>query len=403
MSKQDNRRFKRGSGLYTTVDRKTLARALTDLAPLTRRCRSLPGLRCVVLRVSEDGTATLEATDLEVFARIPLEGHPLRAGVAMLEAKGFAAAVRKLTTAKTLTLGTTPDSVSLMMGPEGTGCGYSLPLRDVDSEWPTLPIGREFEGGEGASLPATATLEAIHAVAYAASRYDTQLCSVYVDASEQPPMVVATDGHRLAYTDLPVCTLPHSLILPVNAVADLQRIMKREQGMLALETDGRLARIIGSDGRMLLVRLLEGDYVRWRIVVPKASEVAERVSFDRASLLAAAQAALALAPKRNASQPAQLILNGGCELRSTSDAGSVAIPLECTRESEAVSVFGVNARYLAEALDHFEGERVSFGVQQPSDRPSDQHDGMAQHLNAALLAPEHPDSGCRAIVMPRRL
>jgi DNA polymerase-3 subunit beta len=111
--------------------------------------------------------------------------------------------------------------------------------------------------------------------------------------------LVATDGRRLAMTDVDV-EFPEShevsVIVPTKAVNELQRLLKDDGGELRIRIGARQI-AFELNHNLLVSKLIEGNYPNFRQVIPGAAK--ERVTLEREAFLAAAQRVSLLAPDKS--------------------------------------------------------------------------------------------------------
>jgi DNA polymerase-3 subunit beta len=143
--------------------------------------------------------------------------------------------------------------------------------------------------------------EALKKTAYAISTDETRyvLNGIYCQFKESKMTLVATDGRRLAMTDVDV-EFPESnevsVIVPTKAVNELQRLLKDDQGELRMRIGARQI-AFELNQHHLVSKLIEGNYPNFRQVIPGTAR--ERVTLERETFLQAAQRVSLLAPDKS--------------------------------------------------------------------------------------------------------
>ena len=143
--------------------------------------------------------------------------------------------------------------------------------------------------------------DALKKTAYAISTDETRyvLNGIYCQFKEGKMTLVATDGRRLAMTDVDV-EFPEShevsVIVPTKAVNELQRLLKDDGGELRIRIGARQI-AFELNHNLLVSKLIEGNYPNFRQVIPGAAK--ERVTLEREAFLAAAQRVSLLAPDKS--------------------------------------------------------------------------------------------------------
>ncbi len=143
--------------------------------------------------------------------------------------------------------------------------------------------------------------DALKKTAYAISTDETRyvLNGIFCQFKEGKMTLVATDGRRLAMTDVDV-EFPESheisVIVPTKAVNELQRLLRDDAGELRLRIGARQI-AFELNQNLLVSKLIEGNYPNFRQVIPGAAK--ERVTLEREAFLAAAQRVSLLAQDKS--------------------------------------------------------------------------------------------------------
>lgn len=98
------------------------------------------------------------------------------------------------------------------------------------------------------------------------------LAGVRLECEGNTLTIVATDQHRLSYTEMPLPTADFGLFLPRAAVS---AIAKLEANNLTLSFNENVACIVAGH-RELTTRLLVGQFPNWRMILPKDSKYSVR-------------------------------------------------------------------------------------------------------------------------------
>jgi len=275
---------------------------LTQLQTVTRAVSTrsaIQALSGVKLEASPAGVE-LQATDMEVGLRVPLEAAVEREGTAILPGRLTLDVVRALPS-ETLTLAVRPaeQDIEIMAG---TATFHIRTLRAED--FPPFPS----PPAEGTvSVPANAFVETITRVARSASRDETRpiLTGILVSASGQELRMVATDSYRLSVKETQLDEALDGSFeanVPARALQELARIA--QQGGTERLTAGVLENqiVFEVDGTVLSSRLIDGQFPNYRQLLPDAYEHELRLSTTefldvvrRISLLAQRNAPLRLA------------------------------------------------------------------------------------------------------------
>src|SRR5690554_2621909 len=258
-----------------TINTQAISAAVKQAAKIAARTSTLPVLEHIALR-SEGGQLHITANDLQrcTTEAVECDGDITACCV---RAKTIAAALQ---TARS-------DSVTLDTKTEG-----ALVLRSGRSrqtfktiDYSAFPQPVISEQTELAATPAELA-RAISAIKYAAATKDVRyyLNGVYIGEGH----VVATDGHRMAHTQLDNGT--HTpIIIPLDAMAD---ILERAGGNRVCLTENQLV-IHGGTG-WYSTQLIDGKYPQWQQVLPRHN-IPATLTASSQELIAAVRAASVIA------------------------------------------------------------------------------------------------------------
>lgn len=165
-----------------------------------------------------------------------------------------------------------------------------------------FPPPPRFEEVKEYKLTQKTLRDALKKTAYAISTDETRyvLNGIYCQFKEGKMTLVATDGRRLAMTDVDV-EFPESneaaVIVPTKAVNELQRLLKDDDKAELRIRIGARQIAFELNQNLLVSKLIEGNYPNFRQVIPGAAK--ERVTLEREAFLAAAQRVSLLAPDKS--------------------------------------------------------------------------------------------------------
>lgn len=350
------------------VERGPLLRALNDSARVAKRgAKGLPVLASVRVEAHCEGWVKVEATDLESWLSIKVEADAVAGPGAMtVPVKELAEVVKGCGNGakggELVTLESEGERLTVSRG------AYSATLEGGKVEdWPERPLMPETWH----PLPLDSMTTGLEVLAFT-SKDETRwnLNGVQVeDTGPKSLRWVATDGHRLGWVD----TFAESetrevfgkggLILHRAAVADLPKLAKgAEAGALALVGKGPRslwftlpARKGEWVGPIYGVRPIDGDYPNYRQVLPKPSALGfDVIGAELAEV--AARVAKGAPPKSHA---IKVEAAGDRVLVSTVHEGQRAADTLGAIHHRPFEPFGLNARYLAEALKFLKGSEVA--------------------------------------------
>ncbi len=355
--------------------------------------RSLPArppmqvLLGLLLETSDDGLS-VSGFDYEVSSRIRVDVSTADPGRVLVPGRLLADIVRSLPL----------QPVDLRL--EGTRvvltCGsarFTLPTLPVE-DYPTLPAMPATAG----ALESDVFAAAVAQVALAAGRDDTLpvLTGVRLEIEGDQLTLAATDRYRLAVRTLPwrprIPELSATALIPARTLADTAKALTGgPEVLLALSTAGAGEGMIGFEGggRRTTSRLLEGEFPKYRSLLPsESSAVAEVVT----GALSEAVKRVALVAARNAPVRFGFSADGVVLEAGGADDAQASERLECGWEGEPMSI-AFNPQYLLDGLAAADSDSTVLSFTGPT-RP-------------AVLTGKRPAPGevadYRYLLMPVRL
>ena len=230
-----------------------------------------PALSGVLVSVTNDGSAELRATDMEVGLRVPLdEVAGAQPGEVVLPARLLLDVARSLPPGQlTMQLRTAEQDVELVCG------GATFHLRTLPAEdFPALPSP---SAEARTALPAAAFVDTVTRVARSASKDETRpvLTGILMSASEQQLRMVATDSYRLSVKETALqAPLSGSLEanVPARALAELVRIAQQATVDEIAVSVGQNQVVFELGDTLLSSRLIDGQFPNYRQLLPESVE-----------------------------------------------------------------------------------------------------------------------------------
>jgi DNA polymerase-3 subunit beta len=332
-------------------DRDALSEALQTVQ---RAVSSRPGIPALtgVLMSATGGRLSLATTDLEVSARLHLEGVTIgEEGVVLVPARLLADMVKSFEEAPVEFQADGGQATVVCSNYEGTlRC---LPVED----FPAL----EEPAGTRVTVKAAELAEAISQVGRAASRDEARpiLTGVLLEISREGLTMVATDSYRLAIRELTATAEGEAkALVPERALSEVSRAAAGEEKADAelLVDQGQVAFKVGS--LTLTSRLIEGEFPNYRQLLPEGYE--NRLHVSRSQLSDAVRRVGLLARD---SSPVKMEFNAlGVRLSSSSpDLGGAVEVVEAKYEGEDLTA-AFNPAYLSDGLSAASGDQVEVEV-----------------------------------------
>jgi DNA polymerase-3 subunit beta len=164
--------------------------------------------------------------------------------------------------------------------------------------------------------------------------------------------MVATDGHRLAYVEAPYQAGVSSEVRALvgkKAMGELIRLLSQQEDPNSILEFGRDEShlFFRTGGRLLISRLLSGQFPNYEAVIPKENN--RVIVLDRDMISSALRRVSQFADERSHAVKFQLAAGELKVSSSSSESGESEETLEAQYEGEAMQI-GFNAQYLLDFL-----------------------------------------------------
>ena len=349
--------------MKVTVERAELLKSLGHVHRVVERRNTIPILANVLIR-ADKSALSLKATDLdlEVIESIAAEVSP--AGSTTVPAHMFYEIVRKLPEGSQVVLESSSDrAVLAIRAGRSRFTLQTLP----ESDFPDLAAG---DMTHKFALAASDLKRLIDKTQFAISTEETRyyLNGIYLHvagaAKSQTLRAVATDGHRLAQTDLPVpagaAGMP-GVIVPRKTVTEVQRLIEDNATEVTVELSS--AKIRFSIGDVVLTsKLIDGTFPDYARVIPSGND--KELVVDKKDFEAAVDRVSTVSSERG--RAVKLSLTGGKLILSVTnpDSGSATEEIEVEYDSDPIDI-GFNSRYLLDIAAQLDGEVAVLRLADP--------------------------------------
>ena len=338
------------------TNRETLLKPLQAVSGIIERRHTLPILSNVLLQRT-DGRMVFIATDIEIeiTAELGIEAPG--------EARGVTVGARKLLDI----LRALPDAAEVLL----TLQDKRLQVKSGKSRFnlQTLPqedfprMAPAESGGVGFKMPQGALKKLLALVQYAMAQQDIRYylngLLMVVEAGELK--LVATDGHRLAYTSRKLDTAEvgkHEVILPRKTIIELARLLTDGDEPLDIRLAANQARFTFGDV-VLVSKLVDGKFPDYTRVIPQNHPKMMRIG--RLPLQQAlARAAILTSDKFRGVR--WMLADGNLRLScSNTEQEEAQEELDVQYSGEALDI-GFNVSYLLDVLANVDVEEIECAL-----------------------------------------
>jgi DNA polymerase-3 subunit beta len=285
------------------VRKNDLLRELQLFQGIVERKNTIPILANVLMEAKGD-EVRLAATDLEVSLRSKCAASIGKGGAVTLPAKKFFEIVKEL-----------PETDIRI---EEDKSGVKVAADRFESRMQTLPREdfptiAEAGAEEYAALDRKVLREMVAKTQFAITGEDTRyfLNGALFVLRHDSMTLVATDGHRLALVSAPRSGEGKKMeesraILPKKTLSELGRLLAEGEDAVAYQR-GENNLFFEIDGRLLVSRMIDGQFPAYERVIPKGND--KRVEFERDRIVSAIRRVALLSNER--SRAVKLTLESG--------------------------------------------------------------------------------------------
>ncbi len=326
------------------VRKNDLLRELQLFQGIVERKNTIPILANVLMEAKGEEVRFL-ATDLEVGLRTRCAASVAKSGALTLPAKKFYEIIKSL-----------PETDVRIAEDKG---GVKVAADRFDSrmqtlpreDFPTLPEGG---GAATATLPRAALREMVAKTQFAITGEDTRyfLNGALFSLRPDSMSLVATDGHRLALITVPrdgqgaKDSEEIKAILPKKTLGELARLLSEGEGDIHYER-GENHLFFDVGGRMLISRMIDGQFPAYERVIPKGND--KHIEFERDRLTNAVKRVALMSNERSRAVKFQ-IEKGKVDVTSSSpELGEAKETLSVDYSGAAMQIC-FNAQYVLDFL-----------------------------------------------------
>lgn len=377
------------NGPQIRVAKAPLLRELTLLQSVIERKNTIPILSTILIQ-GRGGEITIIATDLDVSLQTVCAAEVTGDFACVVQARKFFDIVRSLADAE----------INMSIGENNwvtITCGASeFHLQGQSREnFPATPTIAAFDFGIAAATLHGLITRTAFAITTEESRY--ALSGSLFRLVEGQPMMVATDGHRLALAtaNASVAIDPQaaarvgqlSVVIPKKGLNELAKLTAGESADVQVsKDDNHLYFKVGA--RLLTSRMLAGQFPNYEMVIPKAND--KVVTLKRETLAQAVKRAGLMADERSHGVKLELSKDRMELSAQATEVGQSreVVVIEYAGDSLAV---GFNYLYVLDFLNNVaDTERVTISFK--------------DEQNPVLFTPDGDTSfSSKSVVMPMRL
>jgi DNA polymerase-3 subunit beta len=366
--------------MKTTIKRENLLAPLQQVIGAVERRQTLPILGNVLLK-STGGDLSLTATDLEIemIARIETEGGD--DFQTTLPARKLLDICKALPSSASINFSIDENKVSLTSARSRFSLA-SLPARD-------FPGLDEIETQESFSLPQNLFKTLFDKTSFAMAQQDVRyyLNGILMEISPGKIKLVATDGHRLALSEIDIDTEvgeEKQIIVPRKAVLELSRLLEPGDNPVKCTLSQNHLRV-ETEGLVFTTKLIDGKFPDYQRVIPVDGN--KTMEVDRETLKQA-MSRIAILSNEKYRGIRLALSSGNLSIQANNpDQEEAEEELQIDYDETNVEI-GFNVTYLIDVLNVISSDKVQIKL---------------KDSNSSAIISDSEDDSSLYVVMPMRL
>lgn len=339
-----------------TCTQQTLSKALNIVSKAVSSRTTIPILKGILIEAKTDGTIRLAASDLDLSIEKIIEADVEKEGSIVVSAKLFGDIIRKL-----------PNSNIIIEVKDGN----VVYINSLSSEFNIVGISPEEFPSFGEAEEDSETIifdkeifkEMIRKTSFAASIDETKgiITGVLIEVEEESTNMVALDGFRVAIKREDVKNdNKNKVVISAKIINELGKIISD------VDDEGNLKLIVGKKkaaavlpGTKVVMRLLEGEYLRYRDIIPKESKI--KITINRADFLNGIERASLLAKEGKNNRVRLKLEDNTLIISSRSEEGNLREEVAIVKEGDDLEI-GFNSKYISDVIKSIDDEdiRIEF-------------------------------------------
>lgn len=383
--KDDNQPEYGNSMMHVLIERSALLKALGHVQSVVERRGTIPVLGNIKLHAAS-ASLTLTGTDMDVALTEKIACEAKKEGAVTVPAHTFYDIVRKL-----------PDGAQVDIS-EKDGSRVVIKCGQSKFNLATLPVAdfpamNDGEFSHEFTLATTDCKSLIDKPAYAMSTEETRyyLNGIYLHAAQNEGVdvlrTVATDGHRLARTEI---ALPSGakdmpgVIIPRKTIQELRKILESGDGEITISLSESKIRFV-FDNAVLTSKLIDGNFPDYERVIPSGNE--KMMEAECKSFSSAVDRVSIITSERSRAVKLSLGANKLLFTANSNEQGTATEEIKVSYSSDEFEV-GFNSRYMLEMMQQIEGDTAQL---------------FFNDAASPVLVKDTSDAGSLYVIMPMRV
>ena len=336
-----------------SCNQQTLTKALNTVSKAVTSRTTIPILKGILLEVNDDNTLKLSASDLDLSIEKRIKVSSEETGSVVVSAKLFSDIIRKLPNEEIQIEEQENNSIVIKcLASEFTIVGQPA------DEFPNIG---EINEEKKIVLEKELLKEMIKKTSFAASIDESKgiIVGVLIEMEEASLNMVALDGFRMAITrEVMKNEENKKIIIAARILNEINKIISEneESKDIYFILDEKKA-VFLLDGTKIVLRLLEGDFIKYNDILPK--EYKTKVKVSRSELLNSIERASLLAKEGKNNLIKLSIFRDKIIITSRSEEGNVKEEVFIEKEGADLDI-GFNSKYILDVLKVVSDDSISL-------------------------------------------
>lgn len=337
-----------------TCEKALLVSAISLASRTVSPKSTIPCLEGILIRAGVG--IQLTGFNLETGITVKVGATVLEAGSCVMPSRLFFDIIRKLPDEE-VTIEVDPKySVSI----RGGASSFKITAMDAE-DYPDLP---EVDADNGVAIPQSAMRELIGSTLFSVSENQARpiLTGCLVEVKDDGITMVAVDSTRLArrtwHAEVPLGR-EMKFVVPAAALREVEKMLSEsDENMQFLLGRKHLLFTIGD--ATLVCRLLEGEFIDWRRIIPQNNKIL--LTANVSTLMSSIERVSLIVPEKIKNPVRCTFGDNVADFRTINTIGSAHDTCSVSGNGGELEI-GFNCRYLLDALRAVPGEEVHLELQ----------------------------------------
>ena len=337
-----------------TCNQQILAKALNTVSKAVSNRTTIPILKGIMIKATEEGSLILTASDLEISIKKEINADVQEPGAIVVMAKLFGDIIRKLPNEDILI--SCDESGTVLI--KTSFSEFNVVSFSTD-EFPE--IGNKEEGSESITLDRDIFREMIRKTAFAASVDESKgvLTGILTEIDEEFIKMVSLDGFRLALVKENMKSAsPNKFIIAAKVMNEISKIISEDEDDSDINILlGEKREVINVGNNEIIIRRMEGEFIKYNDILP--TENTTNVIVSKEMLLESIERASLLSREGKNNLIKMIIKNDLMTITSRSEEGNVKEEIIVEKTGNDLEI-GFNSKFVLDVLKVIDDDQISL-------------------------------------------